>query len=183
MTDAEIRKIVCDKVDRYMEIFEGLSLDTKFVIKRPEVQFTLTGTSAGICRFQQSTGVGHLDFNMVLLRENLDEFMTNIVPHEVAHYCTDLWKGMLFDRGGRCIHHGNDWKQMMRFFGVVPQTTHKMDVTNVKRKRNYRLFEYKCSCQTHQVTSIIHNKMKKGKKYVCTSCKCNLEFVKEIKKK
>ena len=183
MTDTEIKNIVVETVERLVCDFLDADLKTKYPVDFPTVKFDLEGTSAGLCEFKQSTGTAVLRFNMTLLRDNFDEYMDNIVPHEVAHYCTDAWKGIMFDRAGRCIHHGKHWKMVMWYFGYEPKTTHSMNVTKVKRGKNYRLFEYKCSCQTHQVTSIIHNRCQKGKKYVCTNCKQNLEFVKELKKK
>jgi predicted SprT family Zn-dependent metalloprotease len=61
-----------------------------------------------------------IDVNMILLQENPEAFITEIIPHEVAHLVTHS----LYHRP---CGHGLEWKVVMRKFGKIPTVRHSFD--------------------------------------------------------
>jgi predicted SprT family Zn-dependent metalloprotease len=177
MTESEKFQKIYDRVEECIAMYEDHFGDE---IPMPYVRCELTGRNAGVCIFKLSSKECTLDFNKYLVENDLDNLIAEIVPHEVAHYCTDYRYGII-KNGSKTVHHGTAWKNMMRVFGAKPIPYHTL---NVKAGRNLREFEYTCECgRQHTVTTIIHNKIqKKGQKYICRHCKGVLTFVKEIKK-
>lgn len=116
------------------------------------ISYTLRGTTAGT--FQP--GTRNVNFNSILLMENIDDFIYRTVAHEVAHYVhnintKDLEGGTEYFghymRTGRRMKrdiHGTDWQRIMVLFGAPVSRTHSYDVTNaaVRTKRTYAV---KCS--------------------------------------
>lgn len=47
----------------------------------PEVNYELRGIKAGVAYLQKN----EIKFNRTLLQENTDEFIRQVVPHELAH--------------------------------------------------------------------------------------------------
>lgn len=134
--------------------------------KRPEVLINLRGRSAGIAELQAN----RLRFNAVLLAENEQAFLTEVVPHEVAHLLA--WK--LY---GRTIRpHGGEWQQIMQqVFQLTPSRTHSFDV-----KRSAKMgYLYSCACKDkeHALTLKKHNWIVGGRRYICLKCKSHLSFL------
>jgi predicted SprT family Zn-dependent metalloprotease len=100
----------------------------------PTIEFTLKGTVAGTACHTTNT----LNFNIQLAAENLDTFLNQIVPHEVAHLIADG----LGSRG-----HDRIWKVIMRKFGVEPTVCHVMNTDSVKRQRDVTEITW-----THDIT-------------------------------
>ena len=119
----------------------------------PTVLYTKRGTTAGVANYRHWT----VNFNPVLLMENVDKFITRTVPHELAHLICDRvyphahesevvrtatgWK-----RTKRDVH-GSYWKEVMRVIGVPAHEItrcHNYDVTNAKRVVNRTSYAYKC---------------------------------------
>lgn len=139
------------------------------------VKFDLTGKVGGsYCyRYDRRSGktTHFFRFNRVLIRENLDEYLDQICPHEVAHYVAR----MIWGRG--ISAHGPEWKSVMTdVFKLAPDRCHSMDTTNAA-KRHY---VYKCSCREHQLTKAIHNKILRGHSYKCKPCGGTLTFKEEL---
>jgi len=135
----------------------------------PEVRFTKRGKTAG-CVTYKGLQDPYINFNMVLLKENFDDFVSQTVPHEVAHYLTWVLYGLQYTNKGRRIIHGKDWKNMMSYLGVESSRCHSYNTAN-STVRKMKVFEYKCDCMTHELTSIRHNKVLRGKaKYCCSKC-------------
>lgn len=134
--------------------------------QRPEVFVNLRGRSAGVAELQKN----RLRFNAVLLQENEQAFLTEVVPHEVAHLLA--WK--LYGRGIR--PHGPEWQQIMQqVFQLVPSTTHSFDV-----KRSGKMgYLYTCACEAreHALTLKKHNWIEGGRRYICLKCKSHLRFL------
>ncbi len=112
---------------------------------KPEVHFTLRGRTAG-----KAWGSYKINLNRVLLEENFDEMLNDTVPHEIAHCAVNYFFGtqVSISRTGRARRdsHGETWKKVMRTFGVEPNRTHSMDVTNAKQKsRQQSKFMYRCT--------------------------------------
>ena len=95
----------------------------------------------------------------------MDDFLEEVVPHEVCH----LLAYKLF---GKVRPHGKEWQSLMiELFGLKGQTYHQMDVTKVKGKS----FNYQCECGPIELGIRRHNKVVKGKQiYICRKCRSPL---------
>lgn len=139
------------------------------------------GTNSFTYDYKGDVTSSKLSFNFPIMKANFEEFMGNTIPHEVAHHCTLMWQGII-KNGKRRVHHGDHWKYVMRFFGIqnaerCSNYTNQAEAS-IEPKGRIRTFTYKCECQSHMVTIIRHNRVKKGKSYICTKCKTKLVYVK-----
>jgi len=57
----------------------------------PSVGFTVRGTNGGTANH----GTWHVNFNMGLLVDNMDEYLNQTIPHEVAHLVTFAIHGQI----------------------------------------------------------------------------------------
>jgi SprT protein len=127
-----------------------------------EIRFDLRGKSAGMASHGAAEGM-RIRYNRVLLEENGEDFLRRTVPHEVAHLITRL----VF--GPRCRPHGEEWRRVMRFFGADTSRCHGYD-TSRARARTLREYPYVCGCRDHSLTSIRHNRARRGQRYLCRAC-------------
>ena len=68
-------------------------------------------------------------FNLKLMNENLDEYITQIVPHEMAHHINHLINA----KAAKKDSHGREWQAIMiNCFGKAADQFHVMDVQSVK---------------------------------------------------
>ncbi|PSJ45820.1 SprT family zinc-dependent metalloprotease [Zobellella endophytica] len=122
----------------------------------PLVRFDQRGRIAGSAWLER----GELRFNPVLLADNVADFLTEIVPHEVAHL-------VVFHCHGKVRPHGSEWRGVMReIFGLEPHTRHRLDTTRVAPT-----FSYGCGCRLHRLSLRRHNRIQRGKQqYLCIHC-------------
>ena len=108
-----------------------------------------------------------IKFNRTLLLENSDEFIRQVVPHELAHL-------IVYQVFGRVKPHGQEWKAVMtQLFNLPADTCHQFDVESVQGK----MFAYQCECQTHYLTIRRHNRIQRDKiAYLCRKCQGKLVF-------
>jgi len=130
------------------------------------IEFTLRGTTAGkawCCGSNRK-----IQYHPVLLAQNTDGFIRRTIPHEVAHIVVHAMYPYT-----RVRPHGNEWKFVMRAFGVETTRCHKYDVSEVRQSRQKldKVFEYRCCCKTYRFTIIRHRRCLKGVKYSCPKCK------------
>lgn len=106
----------------------------------PQIDYTVRGTVAGYAYDHQY----RVNFNPILLNENVDDFIARTVPHEFAH----LVDGIVFpetrDRRGKRSVHGPTWKRIMMMFGADPSRCHSYDTSNANMKKKNK-FEYRCA--------------------------------------
>lgn len=103
----------------------------------PRVLYTQRGTTAGTARINEWA----VNFNAILLNENVDDFIARTVPHEMAH----LIDYQLYPEnhrvgwGQKRSVHGPTWKHIMRVVGADPSRCHSYDTSKarVKRKSSY----------------------------------------------
>jgi len=127
------------------------------------VNFDLKGRAAGMYRTYNSQR--SIRYNPYLFAKYFDDNLTTTVPHEVAHYVTDVLFGLK-----NIKPHGNEWRDVMQDFGVKPEVTGKYDLTGVPVRRQKR-FDYQCDCTKHKLSSVRHNKIQRGKaRYYCRHC-------------
>lgn len=130
--------------------------------KRPEYLFNQRGRSAGSAHLQRNI----IKFNPTLYLHNKDEFLKQVVAHEVAHLIT-------YQLYGKVRPHGKEWQNiMMQVFNKPAKTTHNLDISDVIGKQ----FAYQCLCTTHQLTIRRHNKVLKGASYLCRKCRAPLQI-------
>ena len=127
-----------------------------------EVRFDLRGKTAGQVRIP-ARGRYLIRYNLELLKRGGIDFIERTIPHEVAHV-------LAYHRHGPKIRpHGREWKGIMRQLGAEPTRCHHYDVSGLGARR-LRHFQYHCSCMEHQLSSIRHNKVAKGQRYLCRRC-------------
>lgn len=151
---------------------------------RIHIRYDVRGTTAGYAE-----GSNVVRFNPVLLMENLEDYITRTVPHEVAHCIDDangdnkrpkqstndflrmVNSGKRIRRAKRSVH-GPTWKHIMHVFRIDDDSRcHQYDVTNSRVKTKAK-FEYKCGTCTKSilVSSVIHNRLQRGREYWCKKC-------------
>ncbi len=145
-----------------LKLLEQAARATSTAMHAPEIRFDLRGQSAGQFRVDRA---GHclIRYNGALLTRHGADFLRRTVPHETAHY-------VAYRLYGRTIRpHGPEWQDIMRQFGARPDRCHGYDVSGLEA-RQVRLFPYHCGCSSHRLTSIRHNRVSRGQRYLCRRC-------------
>lgn len=131
--------------------------------------FDLRGRAAGMYRVQR--GERAIRYNPYLFAKYFDDNLHTTVPHEVAHYIIDLLYGL-----GNVPAHGAEWRTVMRSLGGDPRATARYDLAGIPVRRQRR-FAYRCDCSDHQVSSVRHNRMRRGKAaYHCRRCGMEISY-------
>ncbi len=134
------------------------------------VLFDLRGRAAGMYRVQAGRRV--IRYNPYIFARYFEDNFSRTIPHEVAHYITDVLYGLK-----RIRPHGSEWKSVMAVFGADPARTANYDLTGIPQ-RQYRRFVYRCDCQDYELTTRRHNKILRGQgHYLCRECGARLLFV------
>jgi SprT protein len=131
------------------------------------VCFDLTGRAAGM--YRSSPGEHLIRYNPYIFAKYFDNNLGITVPHEVAHYITDQLYGLRNIRP-----HGVEWKAVMRALGAEPSATARYDLEGIPVRRQRR-FSYRCDCNTHQLSTARHNRVRRGQaSYYCRVCRTAL---------
>lgn len=139
----------------------GKLLQQKFAL--PPVTFDLRGRAAGMYRVYRDRR--QIRYNPYIFGKYFTDNLTNTVPHEVAHYLTDMLYGLRNIRP-----HGREWQAVMRVLDAEPNVTCHYDLTGVPLRRQRR-FSYRCACSAHAVSAVRHNRVQRGSgSYVCRQC-------------
>ncbi len=135
----------------------------------PPVTFDLQGRAAGMYRVRNSRR--QIRYNPYIFGKYFTDNVANTVPHEVAHYLTDMLYGLHDVRP-----HGREWQAIMQVLGAEPAVTCQYDLTGVPLRRQRR-FSYRCACSLHAVSAVRHNRVQRGQgRYVCRQCRAPLVF-------
>lgn len=129
--------------------------------ERPSLSFRRSGKNAGTAFLQQN----RINFNPVLLEHNLDAYLKDVIPHEIAHL-------LVYQLYGRVKPHGEEWQAMMEnVFKRPAKTTHNLDLGPLKLKT----FDYECDCRTIALSARRHNSITQKKRtYICRDCNAPL---------
>lgn len=161
------------------KVDQSLAVATQYFHKEfscEQVSFDLKGRAAGQLVRSKSRCFGgrteRLRFNSYLLEAYGDEFIDQVVPHECAH----LVAYRVY--GSQIKPHGAQWRYVMsEVFGLEPSVTHSFEVQVARRLKR---FDYRCEChgKLHQLSSIRHNKVIRGKaNYICKECRQGITAV------
>lgn len=127
------------------------------------VYFDLKGRASGMYVTEHKKK--YIRYNPYIFAKYFEDNLQTTVPHEVAHYVSDVIFGL-----HKIRPHGNEWKNIMHSFGVKPDTTSDYDLTGIPVRRLQR-YEYQCDCMRHQLSAVRHNKVLRGKmSYRCRFC-------------
>lgn len=138
-----------------------------------EISFNLKGRSAGMYRvyrhrFRQRR---EIRYNSHIFSKYFADNFTTTVPHEVAHYVSDIVYGLK-----NIKPHGREWKEIMQLFGANASVTANYDLSGIPLKKR-TLYSYQCNCREHQLSAIRHNRIKNNRShYYCSYCKSGLRF-------
>src|SRR5690554_3958265 len=127
------------------------------------VLFDLKGASWGMYRVSRERR--QIRFNPWMFAKYYADSLATTVPHEVAHYLTDVVYGL-----GNIRPHGVEWKAVMAVFGADDsvRSSHSLEGIPVRRMRR---FSYLCVCRSHQLSSQRHKRSQAGKAvYHCRAC-------------
>lgn len=98
------------------------------------------------------------------------EGMKQTLAHEFAHCVQRQQEEKHFVR---TKPHGIEWQRIMRALGFEHDRTHKLfDEYKIEAPRSrQRRWEWKCSCMTHQIATVTHNRMMRGEQQrKCINC-------------
>jgi SprT protein len=109
----------------------------------------------------------HVNFNPILLLANQEEFIKQIVPHEVAHVITDH----IFGDG--IPDHGPQWQSIMNLMGLEALEHHPFDVSISKRKVVSYQFICGCTNEVHEYSARTAKDVRLTT-YKCNTCKKKL---------
>jgi SprT protein len=131
--------------------------------KMIDIYFDLSGRTSAMYVVRNTHK--YFRFNPYIFAKYFNDGLASTVPHEVAHYVTDILFGIKNIRP-----HGKQWRSVMHTLGVEPRVTGDYDLSGVPVKRQRRL-DYSCDCMTHSLTMTRHNKILKSKaSYYCQKC-------------
>jgi len=140
MVSDKIKYRVEQKVEQCLRIL-GEFYNTKF--NMPKIVYEIDS------EFKETTGAHvvfedwELHFNPILLVDNLEDFIKDIIPHEVAHLADLKINGVKEDTKNRRLFHGTSWRKAMEALGVPANTYHTFDTSSIKPKKSVS-YEYKC---------------------------------------
>lgn len=100
-------------------------------------------------------------------------YLDDVLTHEIAHAVQmELYKN-------RVKPHGKEWVRVLE--GLIdkpynPKLNPKYEkLKDISISKSYKKFPYTCKCETiHNLTSIRHERAKKGTIYLCRYCKSML---------
>jgi SprT protein len=134
------------------------------------VTFELRGRAAGMYRVRGTRR--EIRYNPYIFARYFSDNLANTVPHEVAHYVTEVLHGLR-----RVRPHGPEWQAVMRALGAEPVATCRYDLDGLPVRRQRR-FSYQCACSTHSLTTVRHNRVLGGRvRYSCRRCQTPLSYV------
>jgi len=144
----------------------------RLALPEASIDFSLRGRCAGQARVDRNGETG-LRINQQLLAENRDDFLSNTIPHEVAHLVVN-WQAR--NKRQRPRPHGPEWQAVMQdCYQLSPKRCHSYQTTPARVVT--RPFLYTCNCREHRLTSIMHNRISRSYQALCKACRTPIRFV------
>ncbi|MBT1449375.1 SprT family zinc-dependent metalloprotease [Glaciecola sp. XM2] len=124
----------------------------------PEIHLNQRGRIAGAAVLQNNI----IRLQPKLFAQNVDYFLSDVIPHELAHL-------VVFHHFGKVRPHGREWQHVMQdVFAVPAQVKHQLDVTTIGIKS----YEYYCACGSMLLSATRHNRIiAKKQVYHCRRCR------------
>ncbi len=171
---SDIKNEVMAKVEEVLNLWRAKYPGTN--LPTPTVKFKQSGRRAGVCYFNHFTKECTITINPDYFHNHHDDMINRTVPHEVAHYVSD----MVYGRLGR--GHGPHWKSVMRAIGLKPDRCHTYSLEGVKTRSVAKPFKYICGCaEPNMVTLRIHTKIQeRGAKYTCRKCRKKIVYYRQV---
>jgi SprT protein len=101
--------------------------------KPVEITFNVGGSDGGHAFWGKNSSYFRIDYNWGLAQENFEHFVSQTVPHEVAHLIANEFFKEFWPDG---VSHSDLWKFVMMKFGKSPDRCHSYNVENVKGKKS-----------------------------------------------
>jgi len=160
------------------KVLECIIKAESFLTKKidiPTIDYSLKGRCAGQFQWNKYDATkSTLRYNLVLASENIETFLCETVPHEIAHYIQYIL--------GAKPGHKTSWKNIMRMvFNTTTKRTHDYSIANSARNTVWYIYNCSCGCAI-RISKTLFNKMKNGTFYQCAGCKnrIQIEFVHSV---
>jgi len=161
----EQQQHVIAQTHQYIEQAELL-----FGIKREtvEINFDLKGRSAGMYRTRGRFGKvkREIRYNTFIFSKYFEDNLKTTVPHEVAHYVSDIAYGLK-----NIKPHGAEWKNIMAAFDADASVTADYDLSGIPLRKK-KTYTYSCQCREHELGPVRHKRVSSRRnQYYCSYCK------------
>lgn len=130
----------------------------------PQIVYRPKGSIAGSALLAK----WQIQLNLNMLLENNNEFIDEVIPHELAHL-------IVYKQFGRVKPHGKEWQMVMeQIFTRQAKRTHSFNLPEQTQRNRYA---YHCQCKEHQLTTIRHQKIQRNQvQYYCKACNSELKL-------
>lgn len=149
MDDNELKQVILTRFRECRTIaseFYGFDFSTIKV----NIHWDLTGQVAGqFCARENEDEKYYFRVNLAFARANLDDYLSDTIPHEYAHFI--VWA---YFKDYKC-NHGSNWQGVMwRCFNTEPKRCHNYDLSTV-----IDTYKWKCPVcgKEYQLTLKRHN--------------------------
>ncbi len=171
---SEQQQLVIEQTHAYIEQAADIF---NIKVNVPPIHFNLRGRCAGMYRVSRqrnwpfSQMNREIRYNSFIFSKYFDDNVNTTIPHEVAHYISDILYGLK-----NIKPHGKEWKAIMHTFNADPSVTANYNLSGIPLRKQSR-YVYQCSCRDHQLSAIRHNKItKQHYRYYCNACKQVLNY-------
>ncbi len=133
------------------------------------IRFDLRGRAAGMYRLHRGSRL--IRYNPYIFAKYFADGLAQTVPHEVAHYVTDLLYGLRKVRP-----HGAEWRRVAVALGASPRATGYYDLSGIPLRQSVS-YDYHCACTQHRLGVRRHARVQSGEGgYLCRRCRTALVF-------
>lgn len=101
--------------DRINELIEHVAEERGIIVPVPSVRYSLRGDTAGVANFNNWVA----ELNPIFLLKYEDQYITETLGHEVAHFAS------VTEHGLDIFTHGREWQSIMRLFRLPLRITHR----------------------------------------------------------
>ena len=172
-TENEVIELITLQSKDIFEKANNIFSDNQILFRHVSILFNLKGCRAGVAYYQIPYKIR---FNLILAVDNLDDFLINVIGHEIAH----LYQRQKYPYSKP---HGKEFKNIVQLLGYNSSRCHSYDLSKVKRKRIKYIYECQCDIKNeHYLTKRRHEQIQTQIKYhgrglfYCKKCKAFLQY-------